>query len=55
MKGAGWGGCTISLLSCESSNFLENIQTNYYEKQKLKSENAMFITFPGAGAQIFKV
>eukprot|EP01135_Chromosphaera_perkinsii_P002110 Nk52_evm44s217 gene=Nk52_evmTU44s217 len=57
MTGAGWGGCTVSILDSSKVNeFLEGIKERYYspmEKEGLLSkpfEECVFVSAPGCGA-----
>jgi len=58
MTGAGWGGCTVSILPKDQvSSLLEGVKTDYYEPQPRKLEKvkeALFATAPGGGAAFYK-
>eukprot|EP00026_Physarum_polycephalum_P018001 Phypoly_transcript_19426.p1 GENE.Phypoly_transcript_19426~~Phypoly_transcript_19426.p1 ORF type:complete len:222 (+),score=34.78 Phypoly_transcript_19426:60-668(+) len=58
LTGAGWGGCTISLVPSEAiASFFNIVQKEYYarlpEAHNLRTEEYMFSTNPGTGAAIF--
>ncbi|KAM6201219.1 N-acetylgalactosamine kinase isoform 1-T1 [Rhynchocyon petersi] len=57
LTGAGWGGCTVSIVPTEKlSGFLANVQEAYYQKSDrsavLEKQN-LFATKPGGGALVF--
>eukprot|EP01126_Amoeba_proteus_P013485 TRINITY_DN1574_c0_g1_i10.p1 TRINITY_DN1574_c0_g1~~TRINITY_DN1574_c0_g1_i10.p1 ORF type:complete len:318 (-),score=68.27 TRINITY_DN1574_c0_g1_i10:245-1198(-) len=58
LTGAGWGGCTISLVPKEKSKeFFEFVRKSYYEEKKhlfgnFSLEDFFFHTSPGSGAFI---
>ncbi|KAL4459930.1 hypothetical protein ABPG74_003456 [Tetrahymena malaccensis] len=56
LTGAGWGGCTVSMVKSEDlSTFLEAVKTQYYEKNGLTcDENILFATAPANGAMVYK-
>lgn len=57
MTGAGWGGCTVSLV--ESKNILSlltKVRDAYYSPNPAKArqvKEALFATQPGTGAVIY--
>ncbi|KAM8804534.1 N-acetylgalactosamine kinase isoform 1-T2 [Eudromia elegans] len=57
LTGAGWGGCTVSMVPTDKlDNFLKNVEKAYYQPniQKLALEhNSLFATKPGRGALVF--
>uniref|UniRef100_A0A8C8SPI6 Galactokinase 2 n=1 Tax=Pelusios castaneus TaxID=367368 RepID=A0A8C8SPI6_9SAUR len=56
LTGAGWGGCTVSMVPTEQlSTFLTNVKEAYYKSsdQRLTLENSLFATKPGGGALVF--
>lgn len=56
LTGAGWGGCSISLVPSDKLDvFLKEVGTKFYGKfgDSLAKETAMFVTKPGSGAAIF--
>lgn len=57
MTGAGWGGCTVSMVPADKlERFLANVKEAYYKNsdQRLTlDENSLFATNPGGGAVIF--
>ncbi|XP_042660135.1 N-acetylgalactosamine kinase isoform X3 [Tyto alba] len=57
LTGAGWGGCTVSMVPTDKLNtFLKNVKKAYYQTdvQKLALENnSLFATKPGRGALVF--
>ncbi|XP_030137082.3 N-acetylgalactosamine kinase isoform X3 [Taeniopygia guttata] len=57
LTGAGWGGCTVSMVPTDKLNtFLKNVKKAYYQKdgQRLAVENnSLFATKPGRGALVF--
>ncbi|XP_022247537.1 N-acetylgalactosamine kinase-like isoform X2 [Limulus polyphemus] len=58
LTGAGWGGCTVSLVPFEKvDNFLVDLKKNYYSKHFRLQElldTAIFPTKPGGGAVIYE-
>lgn len=56
LTGAGWGGCTVSLVAEENVEaFLETVQAGYYEKDSARMGNlatSLFSTKPGPGAAL---
>ena len=56
LTGAGWGGCTVSLVAEENVEaFLEMVQAGYYEKDSARMGNlatSLFSTKPGPGAAL---
>ncbi|XP_025916407.1 N-acetylgalactosamine kinase isoform X2 [Apteryx rowi] len=57
LTGAGWGGCTVSMVPTDKlNNFLKNVEKAYYQTnvQRLALENnSLFATKPGRGALVF--
>lgn len=57
LTGAGWGGCTVSMVPTDKLNtFLKNVKKAYYQMddQRLAVENnSLFATKPGRGASVF--
>ncbi|XP_015283419.1 PREDICTED: N-acetylgalactosamine kinase isoform X2 [Gekko japonicus] len=57
LTGAGWGGCTVSMVPADKlERFLANVKEAYYKNsdQRLKlDENSLFATNPGGGAMVF--
>ncbi|XP_027500288.1 N-acetylgalactosamine kinase isoform X2 [Chiroxiphia lanceolata] len=57
LTGAGWGGCTVSMVPTDKlSMFLKNVKKSYYQTdgQRLAGENnSLFATKPGRGALVF--
>lgn len=57
LTGAGWGGCTVSMVPTDKlSTFLTNVKEAYYRSndQRLTLEkNNLFATKPGGGALVF--
>ncbi|XP_035755222.1 N-acetylgalactosamine kinase isoform X2 [Egretta garzetta] len=57
LTGAGWGGCTVSMVPTDKLNtFLKNVKKAYYQTdvQRLALENnSLFATKPGRGALVF--
>lgn len=59
LTGAGWGGCTVSLVPVDViEDFMKEVHDGYYasdpEKLKRVSES-LFATQPGSGAAILKL
>jgi galactokinase len=52
--GAGWGGCTVSLVSeSDASSFIKKLKDGYKPYQELTEkefEDVVFATKPGSGA-----
>ncbi|CAM6002985.1 unnamed protein product [Sphagnum balticum] len=58
LKGAGWGGCAVSLIAEEKlDEFLESIRHSYYSKNNLDANfnSAAFPTKPSDGIHIVMV
>ena len=59
LTGAGWGGCTVSLIRIKDAEFfLENIRKEFYDGKDLGGRNldeVLFATHPGSGAGVFKI
>ncbi|XP_025901523.1 N-acetylgalactosamine kinase [Nothoprocta perdicaria] len=57
LTGAGWGGCTVSMVPTDKlNNFLKNVEAAYYQPniQKVALENnSLFATKPGRGALVY--
>ncbi|XP_012861786.1 N-acetylgalactosamine kinase [Echinops telfairi] len=57
LTGAGWGGCTVSLVPAEKlSSFLANVQEAYYQRidgSSAPEKQSLFATKPGGGALVF--
>ncbi|XP_041274909.1 N-acetylgalactosamine kinase isoform X4 [Onychostruthus taczanowskii] len=57
LTGAGWGGCTVSMVPTDKLNtFLKNVKKAYYQTdgQRLAVDNnSLFATKPGRGALVF--
>ncbi|KAL9657834.1 hypothetical protein ABK040_013170 [Willaertia magna] len=57
LTGAGWGGCSVSLVRDENLNeFLENVYFKYYEQRKdnfKERKDVLFPTKPCEGANIY--
>ncbi|XP_050040105.1 N-acetylgalactosamine kinase [Dermacentor andersoni] len=56
LTGAGWGGCSISLVPTDKLEaFLKEVGTKFYGKfgDSVAKDTAMFVTKPGSGAAIF--
>ena len=59
LTGAGWGGCTVSLVPSDVlDDFMKQVHDGYYaadpERLKRVSES-LFATQPGSGAAILKL
>ncbi|CAG8528998.1 19495_t:CDS:2, partial [Gigaspora rosea] len=60
LTGAGWGGCTVSLISEDNvEKFIQHVVTNYYNLKfpslsKSELNDAIFVTKPSNGAMILK-
>ena len=53
LTGAGWGGCSVSLIAEGSlEGFLESVAANYYKKPTGELEKSLFATKPGPGAAL---
>lgn len=59
LTGAGWGGCTVSLVRAgEVDEFMKKVKEGYAPYRELSEEKlkeAMFATKPGAGACVFEL
>ena len=63
LTGAGWGGCTVSLIKqADAAQFITAIKSNYFEKcikeGKVKSdqlEEVIFASKPASGGAIVKL
>lgn len=58
LTGAGWGGCTVSLVPSEKVEvFLKQVKEQYYDLNPARREKvneALFATEPGSGAAVLK-
>uniref|UniRef100_A0A8C5QBQ5 N-acetylgalactosamine kinase n=1 Tax=Leptobrachium leishanense TaxID=445787 RepID=A0A8C5QBQ5_9ANUR len=56
LTGAGWGGCSVSMVPAEKLNhFLSSVQEGFYKTDSKKlalMEKSLFATKPGSGAMI---
>ncbi|XP_063782097.1 N-acetylgalactosamine kinase [Pseudophryne corroboree] len=56
LTGAGWGGCTVSMVPVEKlSDFLLNVQEKYYKSDTRRAamqKQSLFATKPGSGAMV---
>lgn len=57
LTGAGWGGCTVSLVKfCELESFISRLQETYYTKVNRKAQlGAIFVARPSSGSLLFKL
>ncbi|KAJ3355437.1 galactokinase [Entophlyctis luteolus] len=59
LTGAGWGGCTVSLVPEELvESFIEKVIAGYYEKRQSDLSNVkdwIFATTPGVGAVVLEI
>ena len=59
LTGAGWGGCTVSLIKCkDKEKFMENMRKEFYEGRELAGrsiDDVLFATHPGSGAGFLEV
>ncbi|XP_077173361.1 N-acetylgalactosamine kinase isoform X1 [Paroedura picta] len=57
LTGAGWGGCTVSMVPADNlESFLANVKEAYYKDRDQRltlDENSLFATNPGGGAMVF--
>uniref|UniRef100_A0A8C1NI30 N-acetylgalactosamine kinase n=2 Tax=Cyprinus carpio TaxID=7962 RepID=A0A8C1NI30_CYPCA len=57
LTGAGWGGCTVSMVPGERiESFLQTVREQYYVPDARRSaleKQSLFVTRPGGGAAIF--
>nr|KAF6392051.1 galactokinase 2 [Pipistrellus kuhlii] len=57
LTGAGWGGCTVSLVPADKlPSFLANVQEAYYQsgdRRLAPEKQSLFATKPGGGALVF--
>ncbi|XP_016133222.1 N-acetylgalactosamine kinase-like [Sinocyclocheilus grahami] len=57
LTGAGWGGCTVSMVPGERlDSFLQTVREHYYVPDARRSaleKQSLFVTRPGRGAAIF--
>lgn len=58
LTGAGWGGCTVSMVPAEKLNhFLSSVKDDFYKsnsKRLALMEKSIFATKPGNGAMVLK-
>ena len=58
LTGAGWGGCTVSLVPTEKvDEFLLKVKEQYYDPHASRRDQvneALFATVPGSGAAVLK-
>ena len=58
LTGAGWGGCTVSLVPTDKvEGFLQKVKDQYYEPHASRRDQvneALFATEPGSGAAVLK-
>jgi len=55
LTGAGWGGCTVSLVPEDKvSDYLNNIKTEYYSHVD-NPQSAIFVSKPSAGAMVWQL
>src|SRR5689334_10090456 len=59
LTGAGWGGCTVSLVRQEAvAAFCEQVKKQYYHEilhlkdEQIQQKDALFATEPGGGAAV---
>eukprot|EP00088_Acartia_fossae_P063116 TRINITY_DN7671_c0_g1_i11.p1 TRINITY_DN7671_c0_g1~~TRINITY_DN7671_c0_g1_i11.p1 ORF type:complete len:458 (-),score=74.93 TRINITY_DN7671_c0_g1_i11:158-1531(-) len=57
LTGAGWGGCTVSLVpESKVDGFLTELKASYYkDKQNADLESAIFVSKPSAGATVWQL
>lgn len=57
LTGAGWGGCTVSMVPGEKiDSFLRTVSARYYMPDARRSaleKQSLFVTKPGGGVAIF--
>nr|KAF6500177.1 galactokinase 2 [Molossus molossus] len=57
LTGAGWGGCTVSLVPADKlPSFLANVHEAYYQssdRSRAPEQQSLFATKPGGGALVF--
>lgn len=57
LTGAGWGGCTVSMVPTErTDSFLRTVKERYYLPDARRAalvKQSLFVTRPGGGAAIF--
>ncbi|XP_039551081.1 N-acetylgalactosamine kinase-like isoform X2 [Pimephales promelas] len=57
LTGAGWGGCTVSMVPGEKiDSFLQTVSARYYKPDARRAaleKQSLFVTKPGGGAAIF--
>ncbi|XP_028640222.1 N-acetylgalactosamine kinase-like [Grammomys surdaster] len=57
LTGAGWGGCTVSLVPTDIlSSFLASVHEAYYQgntSRLAREKHSLFATKPGGGALVF--
>ena len=53
LTGAGWGGCTVSLIKVEDKlKFLEEVNSKFYKSRGAEGSMFMFASAPSAGAAL---
>ena len=59
LTGAGWGGCTVSLVPTSLvSSFLEQVKARYFDNNEIrqsKVQESLFATKPGSGAAVLQI
>jgi len=56
LTGAGWGGCTVSLVPTEGlSAYMEGLAKFYSGKADIRFEEVAFVTKPSSGAQAWRI
>jgi len=59
LTGAGWGGCIVALVAEEKAEtFVKELKEKYYHNKGVtqdEASKAVFITGPGAGAQLWRI
>lgn len=57
LTGAGWGGCTVSMVPSDKiDSFLQTVRERYYAPDSRRAaleKQSLFVTRPGGGAAIF--
>ncbi|RXM91624.1 N-acetylgalactosamine kinase [Acipenser ruthenus] len=56
LTGAGWGGCTVSMVPNDKlDSFLSNVRESYYKTDARRAAletQSLFVTKPGGGAAV---